>query len=234
MASTFPNQVDNIPLFLDVTQTDAQLLNTFQTAMRNGDFSTANLTLQQINNYNQKIVSAERLNQLRDAILAIKNFYNTTVYTYIDNKQQEWQAIINQFTYIGDWNNATQYLVNNIVKANIDGQNYLFLCLIANSGQSVTNTTYWKQLTIQGVKGDNNTATTSFSFEWSSATTYQVNTIVAYTNAWYVALQQNVNSQPSEASTIWEKVLTFPQPIYPIQSAQPIGQQIGELWFEVI
>src|SRR5574344_823080 len=124
MASTFPNQIDNIPSFLDVTQSDAQLLSTFQTAMRNGDFNTANLTLQQISNYNQKIVSAERLNKLRDAILAIENFYNTTVYTYIENKQTEWQNIINQFSYQGDWNNSTQFLTNNIVKYNINGQDY--------------------------------------------------------------------------------------------------------------
>lgn len=234
MASTFPNQIDDIPSFLDVTQSDAQLLSTFQTAMRNGDFNTANLTLQQISNYNQKIVSAERLNKLRDAILAIENFYNTTVYPYIENKQTEWQNIINQFSYQGDWNNSTQFLTNNIVKYNINGQDYLFLCLLQNSGQSVTNTTYWRKLTIQGVKGDNNTDTTSFSFEWNPSTTYQPNTIVAYVNAWYVALQTNINSQPSEGSTMWQQVLVFPQPIYPIQSTQPISQQIGELWFEVI
>ena len=67
MASTFPTSIDIIPQWLNVTTTDATLLNEFQNAMRIGDFSTANAKLIQIENYSQKVINATNLNKLRDS-----------------------------------------------------------------------------------------------------------------------------------------------------------------------
>ena len=42
------------------------------------------------------------------------------------------------------------------------------------------------------------------------------------------------NNQPVQSSAYWDLVLKAPQVIYPIQSAQPTDQTIGELWFELL
>lgn len=233
MASTFPTTIDIIPQFLDITQADASLLDAFQVAMRAGDFATANLTLEQIASYGQKIVTAERLNQLRDALLALETFWTTTIEPYLLSKQVIWQAYVDQFDYKDTWSSSTSYLKNNIVKYTYEGFDRLYLAKINNSNKVPTNTIYWLDITFRGAKGDNGQDGTSFSFEWLPDTNYLPNTIISYGTSWYIALQENVNVTPQEGA-IWDLILSFPQPIYPMQADQPSGQQSGEIWFQLL
>lgn len=233
MASTFPTTIDNIPQFLDITQSDASLLSAFQTAMLSGDFGTAILALEQIPNYSQKIISAERANQLRDCILAIENFFNTTIYPYLQSRQVIWESFIGQFGYIDTWVSSTPYLKNNIVKYSVNGFDKLYIAKSDNTNKVPTNATYWLDITFRGVKGDNGQDGTSYSFEWLQDVEYLPNTIVSYGTSWFISLQTNTNVTPQEGA-IWSLVLSFPQPIYPLQTEQPSGQQSGELWFQLI
>lgn len=235
--TTFPESVDEFEQFLDITTTDYSLIKEYQEALGSGDVTTAQSVLSQIPQATQKIISSMRLNQLRDAILAMEKFYSTTdISGYINSKQTEWQNIINQFDYIGTYNATTQYSKNNIVDFTYNGVKKLYL----NIYESVTpidtnplNETYWRVFTIQGQKGDNGVGAT-FAFTWDGSVNYTTNTIVVWDNAWWNCTQANSNQQPQDGSDYWQLVLNVTQAIYPVQGSIPTNMQEGELWFKVV
>lgn len=232
--STFPQQVDVINEFLDITADDSVLLTEFQNAIRSGALSLANSILIQIENYDKKIVNASRLNEMRSAILAMEQFYGTDIEPYLDTKQIEWQGIIDRFSYQGDYNSSTQYAINNIVKYSYLGLDKLYICTsIPPIGTVPTNTAYFRVFTIRGEKGDSGTGST-FDFEWDSGYPYNVNTIVVYENKWWNCSVANTNQTPSDSSSYWSLVLNVTQPNFPVQADEPIGQGVGELWFQVL
>lgn len=232
--STFPQQVDVINEFLDITVDDSVLLTEFQNAIRSGALSLANSILIQIENYDKKIVNASRLNEMRSAILSMEQFYGTDIEPYLDTKQIEWQGIIDRFSYQGDYNVATQYAINNIVKYSSLGLEKLYICTeIPPIGTLPTNTSYFRVFTIRGEKGASGTGST-FDFEWDSGYPYNVNTIVVYENKWWNCSVANTNQTPSDGSSYWSLVLDVTQPNFPVQADEPIGQGIGELWFQVL
>ena len=234
--STFPDSVDNIPNFLDVTPTDADLITQYQTAVSKGDFSLAEEVYKLIPNANQKILSAVRLNTLRDSILATEKFYKDDVKDYIDMKQTEWDNIVSLLEYKGEWQVGTQYYANNMVTYTLNGKSVLYLNIGRNAtpvGSPPTNTAYWRILTVEGAKGDAGIGTT-FEYAWNTAETYKANTIVTHNDRWWVSVQSNVNQEPSESSTYWKLVLSANQTMYPIQKESPVSQKEGELWFRVL
>lgn len=232
--STFPQQVDVINEFLDITVDDSVLLTEFQNAIRSGALSLANSILIQIENYDKKIVNASRLNEMRSAILSMEQFYGTDIEPYLDTKQIEWQGIIDRFSYQGDYNVATQYAINNIVKYSSLGLEKLYICTeIPPIGTLPTNTSYFRVFTIRGEKGASGTGST-FDFEWDSGYPYNVNTIVVYENKWWNCSVANTNQTPSDVSSYWSLVLDVTQPNFPVQADEPIGQGVGELWFQVL
>lgn len=234
MASNFPNSLDNIPQFLDITQSDVILVGKVQESIRNGDLASANNYLLQIQDYDKKIVNAVRLNKLRDAILALEQFYKTDFTSYIEEKQKEWQLEIDKFTYVGDWDANRLYSKNNIVRFNNNGNLLLYLCILntVTINTFPTNTKYWIDLTKQGKRGESGLDGVNFAFEWDSSFDYQVNTIVSHNGGWWISTKPSQNVIPIEGSEYWELVLYAPQPVFPIQPNKPSGQGEGELWFE--
>lgn len=236
MASTFPEQIDSIPLFLDVTKNDGNLIKEFEQYMAINDLSNANAVLKRIENADQKIISATRLNKLRDCIIALETFYGQNIESYIDGKQSQWQGIIDQFKFIGNYSSSTQYKINNIVLFQTNGEYHLYIRINGDNlaNKPPTDINYWRTLTIKGERGFLTEGETTFCFEWLSNQTYGVNSIVSHNNQWWVALKQNINSEPVEGNNNWKLVMVAMQTLYPVQSDQPIAQQVGELWFEVI
>ena len=85
----FPQKVDNFSAFLNMSQNDYQLVKQYQEAIQVGDMTLAQQIFNQIPQGSQKIITALRLNQLREAILAMEEFYGTDVKPYITTKQTE-------------------------------------------------------------------------------------------------------------------------------------------------
>lgn len=236
MASSFPSQIDSIPLFLDVTNEDGDLIKQFEQYMAINDFSNANEVLKRIANVDQKIISAERLNKLRDCIIALEKFYGDNIENYITNKQSQWQGIIDQFKFIGTYSSSIQYKINNIVLFQYNGDYQLYIRTNGDglANKPPTDTNYWRVLTIKGERGITTSGETTFYFDWETNQTYAVNSIVSHNSQWWVALKENINSEPMEGNTNWQLVMIAMQTLYPVQEDQPLAQQIGELWFEVI
>lgn len=235
--SNFPDGLDSWEEFKDVVATDAILLSQYQQYVLAGDMENAQYIYQQIPEANKKFIGALVMNQFADAIMSVEEFYSNSGFeTYTQTKQAEWQAIIDQFSYIGIYNATTQYYKNNIVLYNVNGQNYLYINIYNGTtplGILPTNPSYWRILTIQGQQGEAGSSTT-FYFNWDSATEYHTNNVVAIGSSLYVALQDNVNNIPYVGSEYWERIFTTPQKHYPVQELQPEGAVSGDLWFRII
>ena len=235
--SNFPDGLDSWETFLDVEQSDASLIKQFQQYILNGDMASAQNIYRQIPNANRKFIGALVLNQFADAIMALESFYGDSGFEeYVAEKQVEWEAIINKFSYIGVYNNDVQYQKNNIVLYSVNSQDYLFINTYNGTtpiGTLPTNTNFWRLLTVRGTKGDAGSSTT-FYFEWNPIIEYKINNVVSIDSCLYVALQDNINVRPSVNSEYWQLIF---QPItnrYPVQVEQPETASIGDFWFRIV
>jgi hypothetical protein len=235
--SNFPDELDSWEEFLDIVASDATLLNQYQQYVLAGDMENAQYIYRQIPNADRKFIGALVMNQFADAIMSLEQFYGDGGFIdYITSKQNEWQIIIDQFSYIGIYSATTQYHKNNIVLYNISGQNYLYINTYDGTtplGTLPTNPSYWRIITIQGQKGEAGSSTT-FYFNWDSSIEYHTNNVVCIGSSLYVALQDNVNNVPYVGSEYWERIFTVPQQYYPVQANQPEGAMSGDLWFRII
>ena len=232
--TNFPDAIQSFVTMLDMAVNDASAINGYQQAMRVGDYTTAQSYLAQITNGNQKIIDATKLNTLFDTCVALQRFYSTDIQPYVTVKQTEWENEVNRFSYLGDYSASTSYIKNNFVTAVVNGVKQVFICIAnAPSGTSVTDTTYWRQLSIRGLQGPSGTGLT-FRFAWSSSEIYYVDDIVTYGDSIWSCAIQNSNQTPYEGSSYWILIHAPTQDIYPFSSIQPSGTQIGELWFEII
>ena len=75
MATTFPESTQTFPRMMDIEQSDLQLVNQYQTAMKNEDYALARQILVQIPNYERKIIQANYLNDMNDTIGAVQDYF---------------------------------------------------------------------------------------------------------------------------------------------------------------
>jgi hypothetical protein len=232
--TSFPDEIQTFVTMLNMTIEDASAINGYQTAMRNGDYTLARQYFNQINNGSQKIVDAEKINTLMETCIAIQRFYKSDIEPYLEEKQEDFQAIINTFSYVGQYNSNRSYKKNNFVLSNVNNYSQLFLC-IADSpiGTNITNTNYWRPLTIRGEQGASGDSL-SFRYTWDSTQTYYSQDVVVYNNIIWVAKSQNTNQPPSESSSYWDFLYTASQDIYPFSSSSPSVTEVGSLWFEIL
>lgn len=232
--TSFPDEIQTFVTMLNMTIEDAEAINGYQEAMRNGDYTLARQYFERINNGSQKIVDSDKINSLMQTCIAIQRFYNSDIEPYLEDKQSEWENIINRFSYMGDYSSSRSYVKNNFVTSNINNYSQLFLCISdAPAGIGVSNINYWRPLTIRGEKGESGTGL-SFRYTWDASQDYYAQDVVVYNNIIWVATSQNSNQPPSNSSNYWTLLYTASQDIYPFSSTTPTISQIGGLWFEIL
>lgn len=232
--TSFPDSVQSFVTMLDMAINDAPAINGYQEAMREGNYALAQSYLSQITNGNQKIINSTKLNQLLDTCVALQRFYSTDIEPYVNNKQTEWENNVNRFSYLGNYSASEAYVKNNFITATVNGVQQVFICIAdAPIGSSVTNTAYWRLLTIRGQQGPSGQGLT-FRFAWSSSETYYQDDIVTYGDSIWSCLLQNSNQTPYEGSSYWSLIHSPTQDIYPFSSIEPSGTQAGSLWFQII
>lgn len=229
--TNFPDSIDTFLTYLNITATDAPLIAQYQSAVESGDFTTAQTVLAQIPSYTQKLIKATDLNKIMQSILALERFYKSDIQSYVAQKQTEWEAIVGDFDYVGNYSSGTTYATNNVVSYTAGGLTLLYIA-IGNPpvGTVPTNTTYWRVLTIRGQQGPSGEGL-SYRGNWDNAQQYNINNCVTFDNILWGATASNINAQPSMDSQYWEAILQLASTIYPVQSDEPADQQVGELWF---
>ena len=230
----FPDRLDSFPTWFNIVASDGPLIAQYQEAMSEGDIDRANQILAEIPNGTQKIIKAVDLNQLSSAILAVERFYKENIESYVDNKQQEWLNVINQFSYKGVWSIGESYQVNNFVTYATSGFTMLYIATATPPvGNAPTDINYWRLLTIQGQQGVSGEGL-AYRQKWEPTKQYGTNDVVTYDGALWMTLQPSQGITPSEdsiSSQYWKKVLSLEATAYPIQDTPPANQKAGELWF---
>lgn len=230
--TNFPSDgVDTFPTYLNVTATDGPLIQQYMEAMNAGNQVLANQILAQIPAAEQKVIKATDLNKVMQATLAVERFYKDDIYDYIAQEQQNWENIINQFTYKGIYSSGNTYQKYNMVGYATNGSTLVYIAIQdVPTGNAPLNETFWRVMTIQGQEGEPGVGL-SYRLKWNPATQYEPNQAVTYDGILWMALQTNINVQPGTNDSIWEKVLDFTVTTYPIQPTQPTNLPVGGLWF---
>ena len=232
--TTFPDSIQTFVNMLNMTTADGAAVAGYQQAMQNGDYVAAQQYYNQIANGDRKFIDSTKMNTLLDTCAALQRFYTSDIEPYITSKQQDWQNIVNQFSYKGIYSPVQVYYKNNFVTSEVSGVNQVFICIEnAPAGTNITDPTYWRQLTIRGRQGPSGD-TMTFRYNWDSSQTYYVNDVVTYGNGIYGCTQQNANQTPSSASSYWRLIYTSSQVIYPFSSTEPTGTTLGALWFQIL
>lgn len=109
----FPDSIQTLPQFTDLTSEDESNYLSYLQAIIAGNLTNANYYLSLINP--NSLVSATSLNTLSDTIGAIQDLYGstTTFADIVDEKQAEWQSIIAEFAYVGEWEKPVEYESDN-------------------------------------------------------------------------------------------------------------------------
>ena len=110
----------------------------------------------------------------------------------------------------GNWNSTTNYSIYDAVSYN--GSSYI--CILANTGQALTNTAYWNLLAEAGNTG-NTGATGSTGPQglvwignWSNTITYIINNnAVYYKGSSYICIKGNQNIIPGSDNGIYWNIL---------------------------
>ena len=230
----FPDSIQTFTNFLNITASDAQLIQQYQTAIQSGDLETAQNIYAQIPNGSQKIINAQKLNTIINTCEALENFYKTDVQPYVENKQVEWQNIIDLFGYKGAYNPTTTYSKNNFVTYTYNGVNYVYIAVTNPPlGTDPTNTTYWRVLSVRGEKGNSGEGL-SFLGEWDSTVHYTTQNVVTYGNYVWASIEANNNQVPAEGSQYWVNIGTIKPREIPVQEGTPSQQETGDLWFRIV
>lgn len=229
--TNFPEQVDDFIQWLDITASDGPLIRQYTEAVQSGNMSFANQILAQIPSAAQKIIKANDLNKITQAMLAVERFYKSDVQGYIANKQVEWQAVIDQFTYQGDWTSGKTYQKNNLVSFYIAGLEYVYIAIVnVPAGVQPTDSRYWRSLTIRGQQGFSGQGL-AYRGAWLSFEAYTANDAVTHAGALWMALQSSQNVEPAKGSNMWKLIMSLETTLYPIQDTVPLNQVVGDLWF---
>jgi hypothetical protein len=206
--SVFPSGgVDVFQRHYDIQASDIPLIQQYQQLLMNPN-RTPDQDTQLLNLKNQlidKLIFADDMNKLQDAITNIETFFLNNVDGYVQTKQAEMDAEVNKFTYMGTYNPSTTYMRKNIVT--YLGESYI--CQQDNTvGQTPdptnANTTYWAKIAPKGDKGDKGDpgAVWVFRNAYSSTANYNINDAVQYNGALYVCIAPCTNIDPTN-TTYW-------------------------------
>lgn len=231
--TSFPESVDTFVQMLDIVASDATNLSEYQTAMEEGNIAQANAALANMANGAQKILTADKINKIFNSIEALERFLASDIVPYVTQLQSNWQTEVGKFSYIGTYSSSTSYVVNNIVSSTSGADTLLYLCIKNGKGKAVTNTSYWRQLTVRGIQGISGTGM-SFLYEWNAATSYVAQDCVSYNGKLWGCVTANSNSAPSATNNKWQELMSITPTTYPVQTSQPAAQEPGDIWFQVV
>lgn len=232
--TSFPNNLDSFVNYLNISVSDGPLIKQYFGAVQAGNEVLAQQIFAQIPSASQKILSADGLNKFNDCIAAIERFYNSDITPYLEQKQTEWESILDNFTYKGYYSNITPYVQNNYVTYVVSGVNNVYIALSDPPvGTAPTNTMYWRVLTVRGPAGISGVGV-SFRGSWNSIDTYSLQDCVEYNGILWGCIRTNINQTPFEGSEYWELIASGNTTVYPVSEETPPIQEDGALWFKIL
>lgn len=227
--TNLPDNVDAITSFQDVSTTTKPYVDQYLQYVSAGDTTNAAAIIANHPEIKDCLINAERLNKLRDALLALERMFVSDIESYVIN-------VVND---MGEWDATVAYKRNDIVTYEVEGAKELYRCIGDSEDPSVitipvgtlpTDTRYWSPLTIRGEQGVSGSGLSPRG-AWNSTITYGVDDMVVYNDAWWVANETNIGEEPTDSSTVWTRYFEYRQQIS-TASSQPSTQLAGEMWFQ--
>jgi hypothetical protein len=203
-SSNFPNNVDQFIVHTNIQASDKTNIYRYQELMLKTNRTTAeDDELENLRNtLRDKILLPEDFNKLQEAISNMQMFIKSEVEGYINQKQTEFDAELDKFTYMGTYSSSTTYNKRNIVSYN--GNTYL--CLVDGTlNIDPTNTSNWAKIAEKGAKGDKGDKGDAginlpYKGEYDPTTTYNVDDLVTYNGSTYVCVQQSTGNVPTDTN----------------------------------
>lgn len=202
--TNFPESVDVIPNKKDLSASNLQNMKNYQNAINTNNLSLAQQIKTDNPNLVLEMIDALGINKISNGLIAVQKFFKSNVDGYIQQKQTEFDAKVNELAYIGNYNSVTIYKNKNMVTYNSGDGDKLYLCITPNANGVVgvlpININHFRLLSTQGVQGEAGLGV-SYAGEWSNTQTY-VNTPtkvdgVFYGGMFFACLQTNTGQPPS-------------------------------------
>ncbi len=231
--STFPDQVDQFIERYDISPADVPNVKRYQYLKMSESLTSAEETeLQNLTVLLQdKLFSPEAFNKLQDCIVNMQIFIKDEVDGYIEDKQDEFDNTIGQFSYVGDYNSNKQYFRNNFVTYN-DGQTTeVYLALQDVLGKIPTNTTDWRNLSVRGAEGPPGLGL-AFKQSYDSSTVYHLGDLVEYNGSTFYCKQDNTLAiTPGSDGNVWGLFVSKGAAIT-VSHVAPGSPALNQIWLD--
>ncbi|CAB1252368.1 protein of unknown function [Ruminococcaceae bacterium BL-6] len=214
--SQFPNSLDSYLIFQDVNISNKPLVDQYYSYINENDFASATQLIEDNPSLKYVIVTANTMQSIYDALMAIETTYSTDVI----------KTIATCVTSQGEWSSTGSYPIFSIVTS----RGKAFMCIKPNCpvGTPVTDVNYWITMTMRGESG----SSMSFHESYDSTFPYGIQDCVPFANRLYVSItNDNLGNQPDISPDFWSAVISVPTQTI-ISKNQPTGQDSNGLWYK--
>lgn len=221
----------DIKRYQDINISDNILKKEYSTQYINEQYNYAYNILDNNEQLESKKFVAEIINTISNILYSLQEDYYFNTNNYFDNLTIDFQNVIDNYKYIGDWDNSTTYRKYNIVT--YSNNYYMYINKNPSSGIQLNNSSYWLGFVLNGAEGAFGIGV-NFIGTWDSSTSYNAFDGVYYNGAIWCCKTANSNNIPSSSSTYWESVVSFLKAKIISSSTEPIDKYDGLIWIEIL
>lgn len=216
--------------YQDINISDNVLKNDYSNKFINGQYQSA-FNILNNEELNSKSFIAEVVNNISNVLYSLEQDYYSNTIDYFSNLNNDFQTVIDNYKYIGDWDNGQVYRIYNIVTNS--SKYYMYINSTPKAGMSLNDSSYWLEFTLKGEKGADGIGV-NFVGTWDNSISYNVLDGVYYNGAIWCCKTANTNQQPSSSSTYWESVVTFLKAKIVSGTTEPTDKYDGLIWLEIL
>lgn len=217
--------------YQDIKVPDKDLKNQFIQYFIAGQYNEAFALINNKPQLDSKIFVADVMNIIYNILITLENYYIVNVPNFLYLKLSEYNTLINNFLMRNEWNPSTEYQRYHFVFYN--QQIYMYNNINPSSGNLPTDTNYWIYLGLKGDKGSPSIGT-NLKYQWIVNTNYIAKDVVAYGEALYVALRNNINKNPLESPLDWQVLFYIPKAKITVSRSEPLNKYEGMIWWKIL
>ena len=159
----------SVERYQDINISDNIFKNEYSARYINNQYSSAYNILDNNRQLNSKKFVAEVINTISDILYSLEEDYYSNTNDYFDNLTGDLQDVIDNYKYIGDWNNFTVYRKYNIVT--YSDKYYMYINETPSSGSQLNNISFWLEFILNGEEGAFGIGV-NFIGNWDSSVSY--------------------------------------------------------------
>lgn len=221
-----------IELMDDMHLKNKDIFKQYYDAMSNNNVSLSQQILSTNPEINNQIFTSENINPIITGINDRELRPKTDIDYYLNQLESDFQEMINNTVVREVFDKTTQYYPHNLVYYQEKGY---YTLLKPPIGTLPTDSNYWLEYDIRGLKGYGGFYNINFKYDWNATTQYHAGDMVIFQNKLWWAVIDNINYAPNLDHLPWALSMLPLMPIKtPIQRAEPSGYSMGDFWFRII